>query len=451
MKLKKFALRGLITLAVIVALCMFFANTVLTITTPKVQIVQASRGRLEQKMKLDTQVYFPNTTDYTLADATKSAITVDKVYVKPGHHVDKGETLFTAVLTDYDKDWKDLQGKYAEKAKALMDKDVENRRFARNSTQNDMYDAVLDVQWKAVVAEQNAHTLAYQQNITLDADSSKWEAQAAGKADLLKAVKAATDAEAAYQKAYDDFFASFDNTKIRVRNATFKFINERRAIIKEMNGFSDDLTALAERKISLSTVTAPQAGYVVAVNVKSGDSYDGKKAAFTLSGDEDAPVLRADVTSLNKAVADGAKVEVAGDYGSEKTTVEKTELDTDGKKYLYVTLTSDIITLKGGITRMLADGTVNVTLSYRAKDSTTLLPASAVRNEGEGKDYVYMIQRNGSGFLGSSSMTVVKTSVDVIERGDTMVSVRQQLDYQEIADREDRALKDGCTVMEYVE
>ena len=157
------------------------------------------------------------------------------------------------------------------------------------------------------------------------------------------------------------------------------------------------------------------------------------------------------MTSLNKTVADGAKVEVAGDYGSEKTTVEKTELDTDGKKYLYVTLTSDIITLKGGITRMLADGTVNVTLSYRAKDASTLLPASAVRNEGEGKDYVYMIQRNGSGFLGSSSMTVVKTSVDVIERGDTMVSVRQQLDYQEIADREDRALKDGCTVMEYVE
>ena len=37
MKLKRFALRGLIVLFVAVALCMFFARTVQTITTPKVQ------------------------------------------------------------------------------------------------------------------------------------------------------------------------------------------------------------------------------------------------------------------------------------------------------------------------------------------------------------------------------------------------------------------------------
>jgi hypothetical protein len=43
MKLKKLAVRGLIVLAVAVALCMFFANTVVTITTPKVRLVQADR------------------------------------------------------------------------------------------------------------------------------------------------------------------------------------------------------------------------------------------------------------------------------------------------------------------------------------------------------------------------------------------------------------------------
>ena len=42
MKLKKFALRGLIALAVAVALCMFFARTVQTITTPKVKLVTGS-------------------------------------------------------------------------------------------------------------------------------------------------------------------------------------------------------------------------------------------------------------------------------------------------------------------------------------------------------------------------------------------------------------------------
>ena len=50
MKLKRFALRGLIVLFVAVALCMFFARTVQTITTPRVQLVQSTSGRFEDKM-----------------------------------------------------------------------------------------------------------------------------------------------------------------------------------------------------------------------------------------------------------------------------------------------------------------------------------------------------------------------------------------------------------------
>ena len=65
MKLKKIAVRGLIALAFTVALCMFFANTIVTMTTPKVRIIKGDRGRLEQKITLDAVVYFPETTDYT--------------------------------------------------------------------------------------------------------------------------------------------------------------------------------------------------------------------------------------------------------------------------------------------------------------------------------------------------------------------------------------------------
>jgi hypothetical protein len=74
-----------------------------------------------------------------------------------------------------------------------------------------------------------------------------------------------------------------------------------------------------------------------------------------------------------------------------------------------------------------------------------------VRSEGENKDYVYVIGRDYSGFLGSSAMKVVKTSVTVLERGDTMVSIEEDITYQEIAGGEDRPLSDGCTVMEYLD
>jgi multidrug efflux pump subunit AcrA (membrane-fusion protein) len=451
MKLKRIALKGLIILAVTVALCMFFAKTVLTITTPKIKIVQASRGRLEQKIRLDAKVYFPETTDHILSDAVKSNIVVDKVYVRPGHHVKAGETLFTAIIPDYDDKWKELQGKYDEKAKALLDKDVENRKADRTSTQNNMYDDVINKQTALAAAEQSARTLALRLGVTLDNDITKWLEQAAGKDDLIQAATAAQTAKTAYDEAYNTFFKSFSSAKLRVRGDTFKFINERNALLKELAVISDDMVALSNRRDKLTTITAPHDGYVVAMELKNGDTYDGKKSAFTLSQEEAAPVLRADITSLNKAIADGTRVDVAGDYGSERTSVEKTVLEGDGKKYVYVTLTENIISIKGGITRMVTDGNTEVSVTYRAKDSATLVPASAVRNEGEGQDYVYLIQRNWGGFLGSSSMKAVKTNVTVLERGDTVVSIQEEMDYQEIADGEDRALTDGCTVMEYID
>lgn len=46
MKLKRFALKGLIVLAVVVALCMFFARTVQTITTPKVPAGNGYDGKV---------------------------------------------------------------------------------------------------------------------------------------------------------------------------------------------------------------------------------------------------------------------------------------------------------------------------------------------------------------------------------------------------------------------
>ena len=451
MKLKKLALKGLIILAVTVALCMFFARTVMTITTPKIQIVQASRGRLEQKIKLNAQVYFPETTDHILTEAAKSAIVVDKVYVRPGHHVVAGETLFTAILSEFDKDWKELQDKYDEKAAELMEKDIENRKAAKESAQNDLYEAVMVSQSTLVAAEHDARTLALGLSITLDPDLAKWAEQAAGKEDLLKAVQKASEAKAAYDQAYTAFFDSFNSRKLRTSSSTFKYINERNALLKELNTFSDDMVALSGRKGVLSKVVAPHDGYVVSMDVKNGDTYDGKKSAFTLSVESTAPVLRADITSLNKAIADDTRVDVAGDYGSERTKVEKTVLEGDGKKYAYVILTENIISIKGGITRMVTDGNTEVTITYRSKESATLVPASAVRNEGEGQDYIYLIQRAYSGFMGSGSMKAVKTNVTVLERGDNVVSIQEEMDYQDIADREDRALTDGCTVMEYID
>lgn len=451
MKLKRIAVRGLIALAVVVALCMFFANTVLTITTPKVRLVQPGRGKLEQKISLDATVFFPKTEDYTLTDAMKNNIVIDKVYVRAGQTVKAGETLFTAVMPDYDTAMKDLQDKYDEKAAALLDKDIANPRTDKDSSQNTLYQAVLDKQTALSKAEHDARVLAAELGVNLGADSAQWARRADGQEELLRAVQAAQDAQKAYGAAYDAFFYDYRRSSAQFRETTFTYIKERDALLSQMNDLLDQMIALTERKNALTNVTAPHAGYVVAMNVKNGDTYDGKTGAFTLSDENVPPQLRADVTSLGKLIADKTKVEVAGNNGTEKTAVENTVLGGDGKKYLTIELTDDVIAARGGITAMLTDGKVPVTVRYKAKQSATLIPAAAVRSEGEKADYVYVVSREYGGFLGSNSMKVTKTSVTVLERGDTMVSVEEDLSYQDIASGEDRALTDGCAVMEYLD
>ena len=99
--------------------------------------------------------------------------------------------------------------------------------------------------------------------------------------------------------------------------------------------------------------------------------------------------------------------------------------------------------------RSLVQNGVEVSITYRAKDSSTLLPASCVRNDGS--DYIFLIQNSYGGFMSSSGMKVVKTQVTVLERSDKTISVAEDFSWQQIADREDRTLSDGAAVMEYVE
>ena len=91
-----------------------------------------------------------------------------------------------------------------------------------------------------------------------------------------------------------------------------------------------------------------------------------------------------------------------------------------------------------------------VVVELHGEHAAALLAPSCVRSDGE-SNYVYVVEYSGGGFLSENTMKVKKTSVTVIERSDSTVSIQEDLSYRSIADREDRALEDGATVMEYVQ
>jgi len=456
MKLKRLALRGLIILFVVVVLCMFFAKTVQNITTPKVQTVRGSSGRFEEKMTYRATLHFPETTEFVVEDALKSAIVVDKVYVKEGHWVNEGDIIFTAKLTSFENDMKKIQDDYNVKARELIDLDIPNRRLSKQSAQNDLYDAMLDAQDALSETMFSARNEALKSEILLPSDILNWERSMNVAKNLTEDAKKAIQKSLAAKKTFDDartdFLNSYENKKIKVNAETFKYINDRNAIIKAMDEMAEQMNTLDMRYSILSQVKATQAGYIASLGVVPGESYDGIRAAYTMNTEGTEPVLRADVTNQTRAIEKGTRCEIPLDeWTSERTTVEDTTIAPDGTKYLIVALPEKMRGEASYYVRsILADGGIDVNITYRAKQASTLLPASAVRSDGD-TYYIYLIEHSYGGILATNAMKVRKTTVTVLEKSDKYYAISESFDWQEIADREDRPLSDGATVMNYVD
>lgn len=458
MKLKKFALRGLVILMVVVALCMFFARTVQTITTPKVQLVSPQTGRLEIKMNFQGQVYFPETEEFVVKEGAKTTAKVKAVYVNEGHWVNEGDIIFTTECTTYDEDMKKLQDQYDEKNKSLLDLDIENKSVSKESRRNDLYDAMLAAQDELARQTTETRVLALNNGITLTGDVTEWSKQlAAQTGEVPQEVKDGVDdtlaASSAFQTAQDAYFAILEDRKLKVKDDVFKYINDRNALIEELDDLTAQMVELTLSVNALAEVRAPRDGFIVSVKVTAGDTYDGVQPAFVMNAEGVLPVLRASLSGIDRTIADETRAEIKNDsYGTTRTTVQKTVTEKDGGKYLYINMPDEMV--EAGSTqvrRIVSNGGVQVTITYRATSATTLIPASAVRNEGENQNYVYLVERSYGGFMSSDAMKVTKTSVTVLERSDSYVSVSEDLSNRQLADREDRALTDGQTVMEYVD
>ena len=68
MKAKKIAIKGLIAVAALVAVCMFFSGTIRTIATAKVKMTQPRSGKLTQSVELKSTLEFSVNNDVVLPD-----------------------------------------------------------------------------------------------------------------------------------------------------------------------------------------------------------------------------------------------------------------------------------------------------------------------------------------------------------------------------------------------
>lgn len=444
MNLKKFAVRGLIILAVVVALCMFLSGTIRTITTPKVRLTSAKEGKLEEQYPVIGQLAYPATEKIMPTIPTGQSVTIVKVNVREGYTVKAGDVLFTAEVAGYESAMAQYQEAYDKASESLLSLEQKSGEIRIRKTDQlyaDAYYALRDAQKENLTAKIDMNTLLNAQGAALPEEGYPEEAGE----ELTRAIdrfraseEALTAAQAAFQKA----------SRYSVDDAVWNYIEETRSLQETMEENQALMEELSQLNYAIAQVTAPHDGYVAALNVKAGDSYDGRTPAMELSAEDGEPVICVDVSEVKRTISKGTAVELSLGDEQIEGKVASVEVGEDGGKYASIKLTKEMIKAAGSV-YSLTGKDISVTLTYRAKEATTLLPLSAVHGSDQDR-YVYVVNRESSTF-GASKMTVQKMSVTVLAEVKGVVSIEEGLNYYTIAYMEDRALNDGDTVMEYTD
>jgi len=407
MKLKKFALRGLIALAVTVAVCMFFSRTVQTITTPKVQVITAEKGRFEEKLSYTAQVYFAQTE--TIIVDNPYGMVAEQIHVQPDAYVDAGDTIFTLILPGYWEQKAALQAEYSALSTELMELDATHYGMPQESPLTDLY---------ADMAAANA---------ALD------EAVYADRLSALQNGTTHSEKVQAAQTAYDKARATYHACVIEnpESEAILAYVNARDKLVADLEVLTTQMLDLDLAMLQNQMISAPRSGYIAAI--------DAGNLSYTMTTEGCEPVMRC--LAPGRSIAEGTRADIVTDlYGTKRSTVASMT-----GSFLHITI-PDALT---DSLPVLMDTGAQINITNRAKQATTLLPISALRGSGE-DTYVYQVQYTYGGILSTKSLKVVKVPVTVIERSSTTVSIAEDLEGDNLAVREDRLLTDGQTVMLYV-
>lgn len=445
MNLKKFAARALAVTAIAVALCMFFSGTIKTIATAKVKITRAKSGRLEERTELTGKLTFTDAQPLSFELEQGQSLRITKVNVRSGYAVKAGDVLVEARVADYESSMQGYQASYDEALDQLLTLESKNSGLRIRRSDEIYADAYFDLrslQKEALAKRIEMQSLLAQEKLELPEEGAPEGAS--------EELRAAIDAYRQSERAKEEAQAALEAAaRYLPDDGTWAYISGKRELEEKMNDAEEKMQALNALDADARAITAPCDGYAVEVAVKAGDVYDGSGALLTLSGENAAPVLRVDLSSVEKSVSEGMSVTMDTDrYGSIETKVLETGLDLEGKRYADVEVTEKMIAACGSVYAMTLEDAA-LTLVNRAKTQTTLLSATAVHGSGDDR-YVYTVETSYSG-LGNSKMSVHKMNVTVLAEANGTASIEEDLAYCDIAYMEDRPISDGDSVMLYAE
>ncbi len=340
MKAKKIAVRGFIILAVTVALCMFFSETIRTIATPKVKLTQPRQGKLSQSVRVTGKLTFTESVEQFIEGAEgATGITVKNIMVAVGQQVNKGDTIFEAEINDYQKSMDTLKEQYATADAALQALEQKNINLKRTDIEwAEAYSERVKARDAELEARLKLETLLKLENTEHDADGKlpegASEALKTAAADLLNATEVLTAAQARLAVA----------ERYPVTDETRSYITDKTKHELELSRIEADMLSLRLLTERLTAVKAPKDCYITKINVKKGEAYDVSNPAYEICSLDVSPVMRADITDTTLTMSKGMAVSFEGRNGRYvEGKISVVGENIDGTRYIDIALTDSML------------------------------------------------------------------------------------------------------------
>ncbi len=442
--MKKIALRAMLILAIVVALAMFFSGTIRTLTTPKVRFLKPRQGKFEQVTEMTGSISFPAEEELRLTVPEGVSVVLTAMLVQAGDRVEKGTPLFRATVTDLEKTLNTLQSDYDTARDALREAERKNGeiRLSRN-----------EQAWKEAY-ETAAKTASAKRDARVALLSQLAREELEPEADGQLPPEASEEARALFQ-AWQEADGKDREAEARLKSldryaiedTVWNDMTQRAEYQAKMADAEEQMTTLRVLSDRLASYAAPHAGYITSVPLEKGSVMDAQTVVLKMTPEDTEPLIRTDISALKQTVAKGAAVQVIIDqWSTYDTRVTATGINSDATRYADIALNEDIIQAYSSVRNMMKND-IRLKLTTRADTSTCLIPATAVRGN-EGDRYVYVAVKESSTF-GGTQTRIQKTTVTVLHESSSVVSVSEDLSYQQLVYQEDRPLTENCTVMAY--
>ena len=456
MKLKKIALRGMIILAVVIALCVLFSGTIRSLTTAKVKQATVKNGKFENVVELTAQVAFPEKEEVKIKVPDGLSLTVQRVPGAAGQKIKKGEVLVYTQLADAEKTIADLEKKYDDARSAIEDWDRKHGdiRLSRNEEAwVNAYDTAREAEREELKLRQSLMAIL---GMTDSSELNDENVKSIFKKMKPKEGQPILDDYRAWGAKKEEMAKAKEKLKSLDRYAVsddvWATLKTKREAQDNLKDAEDKLMQIRQIEKQMAEIKAPHDCYVVEMKVKKGDPLPaGEAEMLIITAEGKKPVLRAE-TDAKQNVQKGAvaTVPVKNFWGRVETKIVATGITDEGKKYADADISDDITEALGNVSALMKKDSITLKITTRAKESSCLVPKAAVRTSNkDGGKCVYVAQQKESA-LGGVHLEISEYTVTVLAENEKTVSVQEDdLAYQTVVYMEDRYIQPGDTVMMY--